>query len=266
MPSLETTGELPLPPLERVSVLGVPVIDQTMDEALDMLETCMRATPVRSRSVFFVNAATLNVASENPDYRGVLARADFVFGDGTGIRWATRALHGMKLKDNVNGTDLVPELFGKRGGRGYRYFLLGNTPERIERAAKYLQTTYPGFTLAGYHHGYLKPEEQAGVIERINASQAHLLLVGMGNPKQEQWIDAHLHALRVPICMGIGGLTDYFSGDLVRASPWVRRLGQEWLHLLILQPHKARRYLIGNPVFLMRVAKSKVLGTDARKS
>lgn len=243
--------------VQRLSVLDVPVTDATMEEALSILESMITSSPARSHSVYFVNAHTLNVACDDPQYRAVLNRADRIFGDGTGVRWAARVLHHKPLRDNVNGTDLTPQLFHSRAGRGYRYFLLGNTPERIERAAAFTQRTFPGWTLAGYHHGYLKPEDHAQVVAQINASNAHMLLVGMGNPRQEQWIDQHLRELRVPICMGVGGLFDYWSGDLVRAPAWVRNVGYEWLHLLVKQPFKARRYLLGNPKFLLRIARQK---------
>jgi len=79
-----------------------------------------------------------------------------------------------------------------------------------------------------------------------------LLLVGMGNPLQEIWIHAHRHQLEVPLVAAVGGLFNYWAGTLRRASPVLRRLGAEWLGILWQQPHKARRYLLGNPLFLWR--------------
>lgn len=251
-------------PAPSLPVLGVPVCDMSMDEAVRHLEQLMRGPA--PHAVFFVNAHTLNRACDDPAYRDVLTSAERVYGDGTGVRWAARLLHGHRLRDNVNGTDIVPRLFNDLAGRGLRYFLLGNTAERIAQAAAHARATYPGWVQAGYHHGYLGEADHAAVIEQINASGAQLLLVGMGNPMQEQWIARHLPRLKVPLCMGTGGLFDYWVGDLVRAPAWVRRLGYEWLHLLIRQPHKARRYLIGNPLFLLRVARSRWLGLDTRRS
>ncbi len=242
----------------RLPILGVPVADLTMDEALAMIEDLVRTEPRRSHSIFFVNAHTLNVACDEPPYREVLRSAAFVFGDGTGVRWGIRALHGLRLRDNVNGTDLVPQLFQSRAKRGYRYFLLGNTPERIERAAAFAREQFPGWEQAGYHHGYLSDADAPRIIDLINGSGAHVLLVGMGNPKQERWIARHLPSLTVPVCMGTGGLFDYWSGDLDRAPRWMRAVGYEWLHLLIRQPHKAGRYLIGNPKFLLRILSERM--------
>jgi len=243
-------------------VLGVPVCDLAMDEAVNRLARLLHSRG-KAHAVFFVNAHTLNLACDEPGLRDVLCSADSVFGDGTGVRWAARILHGRTLLDNVNGTDVVPLLFSRLAGQGLSYFLLGNTPERIERAAAHARAAFPGWRQAGYHHGYLGDGDPAAVIERINASGANMLLVGMGNPKQEQWIARHLAQLRVPLCMGTGGLFDYWGGDLIRAPAWVRRLGCEWLHLLLKQPHKARRYLLGNPLFLLRVLRSRRLGLDA---
>jgi N-acetylglucosaminyldiphosphoundecaprenol N-acetyl-beta-D-mannosaminyltransferase len=246
-------------------VLGVPVTDVTMDHALALLQSMLHPQPRRAHAIYFVNAHTLNNACDQPSYLGVLQSADRVFGDGTGVRWAARILHGVTLKDNVNGTDLVPLMFSRWADRGLRYFLLGNTPERIEQAAAHAQRSFPGWTFAGCHHGYLGPDDHRAVIDQINASGADLLLVGMGNPKQEQWIHDHLSELKVPLCLATGGLFDYWVGDLVRAPKWVRRLGLEWLHLLNRQPHKAGRYLIGNPKFLARVLQSWLTDRDGAR-
>ncbi len=247
-----------------LQVLGVPVTDVSMEQSLSLLQGMLNEQPRRAHSIYFVNAHTLNNACDRPAYRAVLRAADRVFGDGTGVRWAARMLHGVSLKDNVNGTDLVPLMFSRWADRGLRYYLLGNTPERIEIAADYAKRSFPGWTLAGCHHGYLGSDDHAAVIEKINSSGADLLLVGMGNPKQEQWIHDHLSQLTVPLCLATGGLFDYWVGDLKRAPRWVRRLGYEWLHLLTRQPHKSGRYLIGNPKFLLRVARSWFFGHDKK--
>jgi N-acetylglucosaminyldiphosphoundecaprenol N-acetyl-beta-D-mannosaminyltransferase len=241
------------PRFDTHSVLGVAITDLSMGDAIGLLTSLIERRDGRSRSIFYVNTHTLNTACDDPDFRAVLNRANYVFGDGTGVRWATRILHAAPLKDNVNGTDLTPRLFASTAWRGYRYYLLGNKPERIARAARYTQQHFSGWSLAGFHHGYVTKADDAAICEQINAAAPHMLLVGMGNPLQERWIDRNLERLQVPVCMAIGGLFDYWSGDLERAAPWVRAIGYEWLHLVVHQPHKARRYFIGNPKFLARV-------------
>jgi N-acetylglucosaminyldiphosphoundecaprenol N-acetyl-beta-D-mannosaminyltransferase len=208
----------------------------------------------RTGRVFFANAHTLNLAASDRTYRQVLRAADCVFGDGTGVRWAGY-LQGVRVQDNLVGTDLVPALFRETAGRDYRYFLLGSDQETVRRAARYAAETFPGWTQAGFHHGYLTTADlTAAAIRQINQSQPHVLLVGLGNPLQERWIHTHRHVLKVPVCMGVGGLFDYWAGNVARAPKWLRGLGHEWIWRLWEQPaDKAKRYLVGNPLFLMRI-------------
>jgi N-acetylglucosaminyldiphosphoundecaprenol N-acetyl-beta-D-mannosaminyltransferase len=236
----------------HVSVFGVRICNLAQHDAVALLEEALCEYDGQSRAVYFVNAHTLNLASRRMGYRTLLNRAYRVFGDGTGVRWAAR-LRGVRMKANLNGTDLVPRLFSDTAGRGYRYFLLGATADTIARAAAAAGERFPGWTLAGFHHGFIPKRRCRDVIEQINDANPHVLLVGMGNPLQERWIDRHLDALRVPLCMGTGGLFDHWAGNLRRAPRWVRWLGCEWAQLLLQQPHKWRRYLLGNPRFLWRM-------------
>jgi N-acetylglucosaminyldiphosphoundecaprenol N-acetyl-beta-D-mannosaminyltransferase len=242
-------------PHPQLPILGVDITDVTIQEALCILEATIREGG--HRHVFFVNAHTLNLANEDPAYLQVLRKADFVFGDGTGLRYAARLLHGIPPKDNVNGTDLIPLFLREKGGKGYCYYLLGSTADAIARAAEHARRIFPGWELVGYHHGYLEDEDTGQVIRDINTAKPHLLLVGMGNPTQEFWIEANSSRLQVPVSVAVGGLFAYWSGDLIRAPAWLRRIGMEWIHLLIWQPRKFRRYVLGNPRFLLRAVWQK---------
>lgn len=235
----------------QVDVLGVLIANFSRIEAIDVLEPMIAAREEPPRSLFIVNAHTLNLAYEDAEYRNILNGADEVFGDGTGVRWAART-QGIRMRDNLVGTDFVPELFERTAGRGHRYFLLGATSQTIERAAGYAGARFDGWELVGHHHGYVT-DDSADVVARIREAQPDVLLVGMGNPLQERWIHEHLDELGVPLSIGVGGLFDHWGGDLERAPLWVRRLGFEWLQILIQQPHKWRRYLIGNAQFLVRM-------------
>ncbi|MHA7836183.1 MAG: WecB/TagA/CpsF family glycosyltransferase [bacterium] len=242
--------------LDGYSVLGVPICDVTMDEAIALIDARLAAAKGRTTSIYFANTNALNLASLDPDYAAVWQRADLVFGDGTGVRWGSRILRGRAPRDNVNGTDLVPRMFHDLARPGRRYFLLGATPDGVARAASFARKAFAGWDLADFHHGYVHdfdPASTDALLKRIRESGADVLLVGMGNPLQERWIDAHREALGVPVALAIGGLFAYWAGDLDRAPPWMRRLGIEWLHLMLAQPRKVPRYMLGNPAFLSRV-------------
>ncbi|NQU24297.1 MAG: WecB/TagA/CpsF family glycosyltransferase [Candidatus Nealsonbacteria bacterium] len=260
--TLDQPADVPVPltPDRVFSVLGVRITDVTRRRAVELLEELIRrcrdsaVAGDRTGCVYYVNAHTLNLAVADPQFRDVLNAADYVFADGTGVRWAAR-LQGIRVRENLCGTDLTPEFFHATAGRGYRYFLLGADRETIRRTADYSARTFAGWTQAGLHHGYLAdPAESAEVVRQINQARPDLLLVGMGNPIQERWIHRHRHMLNVPACMAVGGLFDYWTENVSRAPKWLRRLGHEWIWRLGQQPcDKAKRYLLGNPLFLAHV-------------
>lgn len=241
-----------------VTVFGVPVSNATKGQAVALMESWIRNDDGKARAIFIVNAHTLNLAWEDSEYRAILQTGDIVFADGIGVRIAAW-LKGIQLRDNLVGTDLLPLFMRAKRDRGYRYFLLGGRPGIAERAAAYLRRELPGLRVVGSHHGCFESRETGVVIDAVNGAAPDMLLVGMGNPLQEEWIHRNRAALRVPLSIGVGGLFDHWAGDLHRAPGWVRRLGMEWCQILLQQPHKWRRYLVGNPQFMSRAL------TDVRR-
>lgn len=239
--------------IEEYSVFDIRICDCKLGDAKKLLEEIID-TRMQPCSVFFVNTASFNIAFSKQGFRETVNRADIVFGDGTGVRWAARVLAGRKLKDNVNGTDLLPDLLYKPAKRGTTYFMLGAEPDVIEIAAKNAPALFPESKLVGYHHGFIKPEECDSVVEQINNSKADILLVGMGSPIQEAWIAENIHKIELPVTIAVGGLFSYWSDHLDRAPYWLRRIGMEWIHVLLRQPWKWKRYIIGNALFLARIA------------
>lgn len=236
-----------------VTVLDVPITNITADDLIEYVGSVLSSAVNHPKMLFFANAHTLNLAARNPDFRAALRGADHVFGDGTGVRWAA-SMRNAKLIDNVNGTDFTPRLLSTRQATTKSYYLLGADPQTIHRAAQSAQERFQDWRLAGFHHGFIQSDiDTAAAIERINQSSPDVLLVGMGNPLQELWIQRNIDKLDVKVCIGVGGLFDFWSGNFSRAPRWLRRIGHEWLWRLWQQPiGKFNRYLIGNPLFLLR--------------
>ena len=235
---------------ECVNVLGVNIRNMTPDMVDAAFYRYMHDG--RPHSVFIVNAATANLCYRDPVYRHCINRGDLVLNDGTGVRWAAR-WQGRSLVHNHVGTDLIPRVCSFANNGDIRIFLLGGSEGVAERAAATLRAQYPGLHLAGCHHGYVGPADDDRVCQTINAARPHLLLVAMGNPLQEVWIDRNLHRLERGVAVGVGGLFDHFAGNLRRAPRWVRAAGCEWVQILMQQPHKWQRYLLGNPQFIYRM-------------
>lgn len=263
-PNRVDSAHIPNPPhFDRtLNVLRVPIHDVTKDQARDWVLHYLDHHPcAESKAAFFVNAHTLNLAAADKSFRELLAKGDAIFGDGTGVRWAAR-LQGVCVRDNLVGTDFVPHLFTTSPRDRFSYFMLGATQQTVNKAADYARREFPHWRLAGVHHGYVKEEAASRkAIELVNASGADVVLVGMGNPIQEQWIARWKSEIRAPVCLGIGGLFDYWAGNVERAPVWVRKIGYEWAWRLYQEPMaKAKRYLVGNPLFLYHITRERLLG------
>ena len=246
--------DLLLTDADDVTIMGIRIANRSSAEAVELMMGVLSERQESAALGFLVNAHTLNLTSHVTDYARVIQSARWVFGDGTGVRWAAR-MRGVRMRSNLVGTDLVPRLMEETAGAGYRYFLLGGEEEIIRAASESAAGRFSGWTLAGHHDGYFADDE-ATLIEEINAAAPDMLLVGMGNPLQEMFLWRNRDTLRVPLCIGVGGIFHHWAGDLTRAPSWVRAWGMEWVQLLLQQPAKWRRYVFGNPAFLARAVRS----------
>jgi N-acetylglucosaminyldiphosphoundecaprenol N-acetyl-beta-D-mannosaminyltransferase len=229
-----------------VVILGVPVDILTTDEALDRVDEMVAAGRATGRvhQVATVNADFVVNALHDPELRRILQRADMTTADGMPIVWGGRLL-GAPLPDRVTGVDLIPPLAGRAAERGYSLFLLGARPGVAARAAEKLVARNPGLRIAGVLSPPQSPlvEMDPGLVAEINAACPDILLVAFGNPKQEKWIAMHAPALRVPVCIGVGGTLDFIAGETRRAPRWMRQRGLEWLFRLAQEPRRLwRRY------------------------
>ena len=247
----EPQDEQRLPSAEASARLfGVEVANIGMAAALDWI--VQRTKHKQQTLLNFVNAHCFNVACANDAYHRVLKRSTRLFPDGSGVKLAL-GLQGVALEDNLNGTDLFPLLCQRAQAEDLSLYLLGAGPGVAERVAQNMCQCFPGLRIAGCRDGFFSEQETAQVIEEINRSGAHILLVAMGVPMQELWLDKHLHRLRSTVNMGVGGLFDFYSGRISRAPGWLRAIGMEWTWRLLQEPGRMwRRYLIGNPVFVLR--------------
>jgi N-acetylglucosaminyldiphosphoundecaprenol N-acetyl-beta-D-mannosaminyltransferase len=238
---------------ELLNILDLHFHNSTLNEAAD--ELIALAGAADARQIFFVNAHCVNVAAENPEYAAVLTRADRLYADGAGMALAA-SLNGESLKDNINGTDLFPLLCARAAAARVPVALLGARPGRAKLCAEMMRREYPDLRIVYAQHGYYEREREAEIVREIGQSGARILLVAMGVPAQELWIARHAPALQVPVIMGVGALFDFYSGIMPRSPLLLRRLRLEWLFRFCLEPRRLfRRYIIGNPVFLLRLLK-----------
>jgi N-acetylglucosaminyldiphosphoundecaprenol N-acetyl-beta-D-mannosaminyltransferase len=240
----------------RVEILGVPVDCVTMEQAVQWGEATLAAN--QPRSVIAVNPEKVIKANQDPELLKRLQQAGLLIPDGIGVVFAVRLL-GLGSLERVPGSELMPRLCERAAKKGYKVFLFGASQEVISRTAEVLRQRYSGLNIVGIQHGYVKEAEMPSVLSAINDSQADLLFVALGSPKQELWMTRYLPALNVKVCQGVGGTFDVIAGRVKRAPLAFRLLHLEWLYRLLAQPSRILRQT-ALPIFAIRVLRKRVLG------
>jgi N-acetylglucosaminyldiphosphoundecaprenol N-acetyl-beta-D-mannosaminyltransferase len=219
---------------------GVKLENLTMNEAVASIVRMVGKTD-KPGFVCTANLDHLTCMQHDPDFRTVYRNASLVVADGMPLVWLSR-LAGTPLKQRVAGSDLFWELGRASSLVGIRLFYLGGQPGSAEKAARKVDERFPGVQIAGTYcppFGKLDdPEEDAKICAAIREAKPDVLLVGLGSPKQEKWIAAHLDVLGVPVSIGVGASFDMAGGFVRRAPMWMQQIGCEWLFRLMQEPRR----------------------------
>lgn len=174
-------------------------------------------------------------ADSDPVFSDIIRNAAIVVADGIGIVWGETKLTG-KHVDKIPGIDLASWAIGEIDKIGGKIYLLGSKPDVVEKAVDFIKEKYPGIESIGFHDGYFKSGDEGNVVSEIATFAPHLLLVGMGSPRQENFIAKNLVDLNCSVAIGVGGSFDVWSGKIKRAPSIFRKTGTEWLFRTITQP------------------------------
>ncbi len=238
---------------DSIQLLGVRVDKVTKDDLYDRIDRSVRSG---DRSYFsYVNIHAINLAQNDPEFRDALNNASVVYCDGEGVRLGARIM-GLSLPPRIVLTYWIWELCAFCEKRGYSVFLLGAEEQVLHLAEKALRSRFPRLSIAGSHHGYFDKSgaETDKVVTLVQQSAPSVLLVCFGMPMQEKWVAKNLPRLSAPVILFGGSTIDYTAGKKKVAPPWMTRIGLEWLQRLAQEPRRLwKRYLIGNPLFLLRV-------------
>lgn len=250
-------GRMPAIEAPRRDIVGVQVAALTRDQALALIARAFDRK--RHLRLAYCNAHLANFAANDAALRAALS-GFLILPDGIGVDVASQLLHGTHFPANLNGTDFTPALLAAQR-EPLRVMLLGGKPGIAERAAARLQDEHPQHDFAVLSHGYFSAEEEAALLARLEYERPDLLLVAFGNPRQEKWIAEKLGPRHCSVAAGIGAFFDFLAGEVTRAPLWIRRLRMEWLYRLWLEPGRLwRRYVVGNPIFLLRVLRQRLTG------
>ena len=229
----------------KKQVMTITFDNTTMEEAVG---TAMGHIAARSRCrVVTPNAEFALEAKKNPRFLKILNESQLVLADGISVVLASKII-GDPMQGRVTGVGFAQALAAAMAKEGRSIYLLGAKPGVAELAGEKLQQAYPGLKIAGTHDGYFKNEDP--VIEAINAAKPDALLVCLGAPKQEYFMEDHDGDLEVPVMAGLGGSMDVLAGKVQRAPEFFQKFGLEWLYRLVKEPQRWRR-MIKLPLYLL---------------
>lgn len=236
------TSDPQMPPSSLLPLAGMPIRNLTTTALIQQLYS-RRLAGLQTQLLF----ANTNFIVKNQALRARLTQPSvWLVNDGIGVDLAAQWVHGRRFSDNLNGTDFTPALF--KAGPPQRVYLLGSTAEDLQKAANVLTAQW-GQQVVGMTDGFAGLQDPT-LLDKINAAGAEVVLVGMGNPLQEQWILDHAPRLKAWLCMGVGALFVFMAGHKARAPYWVRRCRLEWLYRLMQEPGRLfKRYTIEMVVF-----------------
>ena len=235
--------------VRRVDILGCPFDAITLEETLDAVETTVRNgghLQVVPGNVDFVMKAR-----RDPVFARELQEADLVVADGNFVAWASQILR-TPLKGRVSGTELVWQCGGISARTGCGVAMIGSAEGIADRAAEKMRAYFPGSRVEALPTPYpLTEEGNRELVKRIRAMDAGIVLVALGAPRQERWVQSSLADSGAAVGIGIGSAFDIISGDKPRAPMWMQRMSLEWFYRMILEPRRlGRRYLIEDMPFV----------------
>ena len=241
---------------KRLKILNIWVDPVSRPEAIRRVEEFL-ADGTRVRSIFSANPEKNFSVPRDSVLQEVFQSADMLVPDGIGVVWAAKVLHGVKHA-RLPGVELLEDICSLAVRGRHPIFVYGAQEEINAIAVEKLQERHPGLIVAGRSHGYVREEEMAELIGRINSSRAEVLFLALGSPRQERWFATHRESLKtVRVCQGIGGSLDVIAGMVRRAPETWRRLDAEWLYRLLSEPGRIRRQKV-LPVCAARVLAAKV--------
>ncbi len=247
---------------EKNDIRGVKFDNVTMSQAADISAKLIEQDGFDY--IFTPNSEIVQMCIEGKLDYDIINSASMVIPDGIGVVYASKIL-GSPLKEKVAGFKLSREILAYAAKNGKKIYLFGSSPKNDEReavcdiAAEKLKELFPGLIICGTRHGYFTDADTDSIIDEINASDADILFVCLGAPKQEKWIYDNKQKLSVSLALGLGGSLDVYAGTVKHAPEIFVKLGLEWFYRLLKQPSRLGR-MMKLPKFLFGTIVAKLTG------
>jgi len=267
LPKPATTTDRPSESLKTVPIIGLPVAATTYAGAVEWILT----HALRADRAYAVEAANTHVAAlarTDKDFGEAMGHFDLICPDGMPLVWAlnSKLPAGEKLTDRVYGPTLMLETLKATDGKAaaFKHFLLGGKQSTLDALTRNFEGQFPGVAIAGTHSPPFGewPEAEFDLIAgKIRDSGANLIWVGLGCPKQEQWIARNKHRLPPGVYFGIGAAFAFHAGEVRQAPTLIQKSGLEWAYRVAMEPRRLfKRYFTYNSLFLYHLLRDHLRG------
>ncbi len=240
---------------KTIELLGIKFSNISFKEILDSIQLAIQNHT--QLSICYANVNSINQTFENRKLKKLFSEFDIVHQDGFGVFLASKLLFGTKgFSIRQSGSDFYEILIKFGIERKLKFFIFGDTDETLGN----IKTSYPALELIGLQNGYFFENDK--ILIETNKSNPDILIVGMGTPKQEEWIVTNRDKINTKVIIAVGDGIKIFAGNKRRGPKWIQRIGLEWLVRLFFEPKRLwKRYIIGIPLFIFRVIKFKLLNS-----
>lgn len=241
--------------IKTCRILGVNIAVTNMAQTVQYIENNLEE--LRGKYICVSNVHTTIMAHDNPAYRNVQNSAAIALPDGKPLSVVSRK-RGYTEAERVTGPDLMGELFARENG--LKHFFYGDKEQTLQILQQKLKEKYPDIQIAGMispPFRSLSQEEEKAYIQQINDSGADIIWIGLGAPKQENWMYEH-QGMFQGVMIGVGAGFSYHAGLIKRAPEWMQKMSLEWFYRLMQDPVRLfKRYFTTNLKFLLLEAKDK---------
>ncbi len=224
-----------------------PILDIEMDnlsrkQAVYSVMQMIESEEEKVNHVMMLNPYKLHRMRFNKELREIAVRANLRLNAGSGLTWAAKRL-GAPLKERIGTMSFMMDLIRISESKEYTIFLVGGKPEITERAFFNIKKSFPKIRIVGRHGGYFSSDRERSVIEAIRKSEANIVFVGLGFPKEDRWIHRMKKEFKKTVFVGVGGSLDIVSGEIKKAPPFFMNSGSDWFYRIITRPWRLGRLL-----------------------
>jgi len=238
-----------------IELLGTKFSIVSYNEILNSIQLAIQSRT--QLTICYANVNSINLSISDEKIKQLLSEFDIVHPDGFGVYLGSKILGGRNgFAYRQSGSDLYEQIIEKAIHSHWKLFIFGDTDETLEK----IKYNCPELSIVGQKNGYVFENEK--LLAEINNSKPDILIVGLGTPKQEEWIVKYKSKIDAKVIIAVGDGIKVFAGTKRRGIKLIQKIGLEWFIRFLYEPKRLwKRYFIGIPLFIFRVIKFKFMNT-----